>query len=90
MPDTGENRGTEPRGDHEYEGVERRRSRESFRHPGDFTITGKNFLFYGVFQVIWPSLPSKIKEETDLLSMLPVLFSLVKSMVPSIARSFSA
>jgi hypothetical protein len=47
-------------------------------------------LLYGVFQVIWPSLPSKTREETDLFSMVPVLFSLVESMVPSIARSFSA
>ena len=55
-----------------------------------FSTAGVIPLLYGVFQVIWPSLPSKTREETDLFSMVPVLFSLVESMVPSIARSFSA
>ena len=54
------------------------------------TTTGVIPLLYGVFQVICPSLPSKTREETDLFSMVPVLFSFIESMVPSIARSFSA
>ena len=70
------------------------RERSDFFRFGYATLglstTGVSPLLYGVFQVIWPSLPSKIREETDLFSMVPVLFSFIESMVPSIARSFSA
>jgi hypothetical protein len=70
------------------------RERSDFYRFGYATLglstIGVSFLSYGVFQVICPSLPSKTREETDLFSMVPVLFNLVESKVPSTARSFSA